>query len=356
MASRAARRIVSAPSSLAIVGERVSSRIDALLAAERDRWWRVDDDLEHPFAMLRRFVARGGKRLRPTFCYWAFVGAGGDREDPMIIDAGAGLELLHTFALLHDDVMDGSDLRRGEPAMHKAFASEHESGAWRGDAGRFGDGAAILVGDLAFVYADLMTRAIPAGARPVFDEARVELCAGQYLDLIGMMRSERDADRAAKIARYKSGKYTVERPLHFGAALAGHLDEFEKELSAVGLPLGDAFQLRDDVLGVFGEPEATGKPVGDDLRQGKLTQLLAAAVIRLGDEGALARVGARDLTEDEVQAIQDAIAASGALAEIEDLIERRLDEALAAIETLPFGHEAKDALRDVALYVAWRVN
>src|SRR5680860_262569 len=167
MASRAARRIVSAPSSLALVGDRVASRIDALLVAERARWSQIDDDLVHPFVMLRRFVARGGKRLRPAFCYWAFVGAGGSPDDPMIIDAGGGLELLHTFALMHDDVMDGSDRRRGEPTMHVAFASEHDAGHWRGESRRFGDGAAILVGDLAFVYADLLTRMIPAGARPV---------------------------------------------------------------------------------------------------------------------------------------------------------------------------------------------
>lgn len=327
--------------------------MNELLDAERVRWATVDPDLDAPFAALQEFVAAGGKRLRPAFCYWACVGAGGDPDNEDVIDACGALELLHTFALIHDDIMDGSERRRGRAALHTAFTASHHAGGWRGEARRFGDGAAILVGDLAFVYADQLLRYVPADARIVFDELRLELCAGQYLDLAGTVRGERDSTRAWRIERYKSAKYTVERPMHLGAALAGR-DDLAPALSAVGLPLGDAFQLRDDILGVFGDADATGKPVGDDLREGKLTPLLAAAVRRLGDGGVLARVGASDLTAGDVTAIQGALVECGALAETEDMIGRRLDDALAALAVAPLSRDAKAALEDLASYVAWR--
>ena len=269
-----------APASLAAVGDRAEARIATLLDAEQARWQPVDASLSDALDALRDLVNAGGKRLRPAFCHWAFVGAGGDPDDTVTVDAGAALELLHTFALVHDDIMDGSDRRRGEQAMHRAFADRHRQRGWRGPAARFGDGAAILVGDFAFVYADLLMTDAPRAARAVFDELRIELCVGQFLDLSATATGARDADRARTIEWYKSGKYTVERPLHVGAALAGRLDELEDPLSAFGLPLGEAFQLRDDLLGVFGTESVTGKPVGDDLREGKLTPLLAAATAR----------------------------------------------------------------------------
>ncbi len=154
----------------------------------------------------------------------------------MVVDAGAALELLHTFALVHDDVMDGSDRRRGLPAVHRRFITEHGDARWRGEPRRFGEGAAILVGDFAFVYADMLFAGAPVPARRIFDELRVELCVGQYLDLVGTASASNDPVQAARIERYKSGKYTVERPLHLGAALAGRLDELEAPLSAVGPP------------------------------------------------------------------------------------------------------------------------
>ena len=186
--------------------------------------------------------------------------------------------------------MDGSTLRRGRPAVHAAFETRHDAIGGRGERRRFGEGAAILIGDFAFVYADILFAGAPDAARAVFDELRLELCVGQFLDLVGTAGGSADPEQAARIERYKSGKYTVERPLHLGAALAGRLDELAAPLSAVGLPLGEAFQLRDDLLGVFGDPAVTGKPVGDDLREGKLTPLVAAAAAR-ADAGSSAAPG-----------------------------------------------------------------
>ena len=264
------RRTAAFSEALDPVADRVETRIDALLVNEQKRWIAVDPALGDPLDALREFVAAGGKRLRPAFCACAFVGAGGSiLDDPAVIDAAAALELVHTFALVHDDIMDGSDTRRGRDAVHRQFARRHEDESWRGPARRFGDGMAILVGDFALVYADILLRGAPADAQEIYDELRVELCVGQSLDLVGTATARTDAETARRISTYKSGKYTVERPLHLGAALAGRDEELSGPLSAIGLPMGEAFQLRDDVLGAFGETAVTGKPVGDDLLEGK---------------------------------------------------------------------------------------
>jgi geranylgeranyl diphosphate synthase type I len=344
------------PPGLAAVGARAEQRIGTLLDAERARWQAVDAGLAEAIDALADLVRAGGKRLRPAFCHWAFVGAGGDPDDPVALDAGAALELLHSFALVHDDIMDGSELRRGRPAVHRAFQDRHDAEGWRGPGQRFGEGAAILVGDFAFVYADVLVTRVPPEARAVFDELRLELCVGQFLDLRATATGERDPERARTIEWYKSGKYTVERPLHLGAALAGRLADLRAPLSAFGLPLGEAFQLRDDLLGVFGAEDVTGKPVGDDLREGKLTPLLAAAASRCDDGGTrlLERVGQTDLRGDEIDAIRELLVATGAVAEIETRIERLVDESLTALATVPITEEARTALADLGRFVAWR--
>src|SRR5690606_18912845 len=209
--------------------------------------------------------------------FWGYCGAGGDRDDDAVIDAGAAFEMLQAFALVHDDVMDGSAVRRGARTAHLAFGDRHVDDGWRGEARRFGEGVAILIGDLAHVYADQLLPRRNPDVQQVWDELRIELNVGQFLDLLGTARADIDPAVARRLARSKSGKYTLARPLHVGAALAGGLSELEAPLSAYGDPLGEAFQLRDDLLGAFGEEEATGKPVGDDLREGKPTPLLAAA-------------------------------------------------------------------------------
>jgi geranylgeranyl diphosphate synthase, type I len=345
-----------APASLAAVGDRAEARILVLLDSERERWQPVDPALSDALDALRALVVAGGKRLRPAFCHWAFVGAGGDPADEVAVDAGAALELLHSFALVHDDIMDGSDRRRGEPAVHRAFIERHVASGWRGQSRRFGEGAAILVGDFAFVYADVLVANVPPDARAVFDELRIELCVGQFLDLSATATGGRDAAQARTIEWYKSGKYTVERPLHLGAAIAGRLDELRAPLSAFGLPLGEAFQLRDDLLGVFGTEAVTGKPVGDDLREGKFTPLLASAAGRAqgADRRLLDRVGAEDLSVAEIGDICDLLSATGAVAEIEARIEALVDESLAALEIAPIDPTAQTALAELGRFVAWR--
>jgi geranylgeranyl diphosphate synthase type I len=334
----------------------VEDRLRSLLSAEQARWSAVDPDLEAPISCLADLVLAGGKRLRPAFCHWAYVGAGGDPADQIAVDAGAGFELLHAFALVHDDVMDGSDRRRGTDTAHRVFATLHEAAGWRGEARRFGEGVAILVGDLAFVYADLLMADAPRQARDIYDELRVELNIGQYLDVLGTARGGVGLATARRIASYKSGRYTVERPLHVGAALAGRLADLEGPLSAYGDPLGEAFQLRDDVLGAFGDAVLTGKPVGDDLREGKPTPILAVALERATGAGAslLQRVGDPALTDADVSVLQQVIIDSGALAEAEARIEALTDRAVTAAWAAPLVPEAQVALCELAAYIATR--
>ncbi|MBV8950977.1 MAG: polyprenyl synthetase family protein, partial [Actinobacteria bacterium] len=240
--------------------------------------------------------------------------------------------------------------------VHREFVDRHAREGWHGEPRRFGEGIAILVGDLALVYADMLMTDAPAVARRVFDDLRVELCVGQLLDLTATASGSRDPAAARRIERYKSGKYTVERPLHLGAALAGRFESLATPLSDFGLPLGEAFQLRDDVLGVFGDPVRTGKPVGDDLREGKLTPLVAAAAAKAHGAQArvLARLGDTALDDADVVALQQILIETGARAEVEASIERLVADALDALTRLPVTPDAQRALEELALFAAWR--
>jgi geranylgeranyl diphosphate synthase type I len=342
------------PAALRATAQRVEARLDALLADEAARWAAVDSELGAPLQCLRDLVLSGGKRLRPAFCEWTYLGAGGD-DPTRAVDVGAGLELLHAFALIHDDVMDGAARRRGVTTAHRAFDDRHRVARWHGESRRFGEGVAILIGDLAFVYADMLVAALPDAARRIWDELRIELNVGQYLDMLGTARGDADLETAQRISTYKSGKYTVERPLHLGAALAGQLDRLEAPLSAYGLPLGEAFQLRDDLLGAFGDSHAIGKPVGDDLREGKPTPLLAIARERASTDEAEARAAVgSDLTADRLAAVQQALVSTGAATEVERRIEALTKQAVDAANALPLDASARDALADLATFVAWR--
>ena len=309
---------------------------------------------------IRRLTLSGGKRLRPAFAYWAFVALGGEPSDERIIEVGSAIELLHGFALFHDDIMDGADSRRGVPTTHVTLAEHHQAEHWAGESRRFGEGAAILIGDLAFVMADELFGEVPRDVRSMWHELRLELNVGQYLDMLGSARRERRREIAERICRYKSGKYTVERPLHIGALLAApsDVDATITAFSQIGLPLGDAFQMRDDVLGVFGDSSVTGKPVGNDLREGKPTPLLARAfeMANVAQTEVLSTVGQEGLSIENVAHIQSVIVNCGALAATETLIEQLRDQSVAAINSsIPAG-EARDALIALAMYVTARAT
>ena len=303
-------------------------------------------------------LLNGGKRLRPLFCYWGWRAAFGNAShQDCVVTAASSLEFLQACALVHDDVMDGSDTPRGLPAAHRQFASMHRGSQWLGIPDRFGEGAAILLGDLCLSWADqlLLTSGLPTqnlnAAKSVYNEMRTELMAGQYLDLLEQARGGGSVERALRVVRYKSAKYTIERPLHIGAALALAPQEVFDAYSGYGLPLGEAFQLRDDILGVFGDPEVTGKPAGDDLREGKRTVLIAIATDRatpqqlqsihelLGDEH-LSAVG--------IETLREIIRDTGSLDYTEDLISELLEKSLSALSSAPLDQGAVTALTDLA--------
>jgi geranylgeranyl diphosphate synthase type I len=301
----------------------------------------------------------GGKRLRPAFCYWGWRGAGGC-DCPEILAAAAALELLHASALVHDDVMDASDTRRGQAALHRQFAARHAEQRWRGSAQSFGTGAAILLGDLLLCWSDemfrssgLATEALLRG-QPVLDRMRTEVMAGQYLDMLAQATGDVSLESALRVAEYKSAKYTIERPLHLGAAMAGpaKLADVEAAFSGYGLPLGVAFQLRDDILGVFGDPAQTGKPAGDDVREGKRTVLLAITMARANARQVALisrRLGDPLLNAAGTAEVRAVITDTGALAECEQMINRHVARALGALKRAPITAEARDALAELAV-------
>jgi geranylgeranyl diphosphate synthase type I len=334
----------------------VQATLDAFLAEQAEILVGISADLA-PFTTWLGELISGGKRLRPAFCIWGYLGAGGE-DLTAGLRAAASLELLQACALVHDDVMDDSDMRRGKPAAHRRFATLHRGSSWLGDAQRFGDGSAILLGDLCLSWADeLMFRSgfgpEPLGrAKAVYDRMRTELMAGQYLDLLEQARGGGSVERSMLVVRYKSAKYTIERPLHLGAALAGADDAFLAALSGYGLPLGEAFQLRDDVLGVFGDPAETGKPAGDDLREGKRTLLVGTAMERAtAEQAAHLREGLGDphLTAEAIDDLRSIILATGALDEVESVIAVRTQQAVRALDAAPLAADARVALERLAV-------
>jgi geranylgeranyl diphosphate synthase type I len=345
------------PAFLAQLASEVEAHLDSVIATEQARWARVNPGLSVPFTEMRSLVLGGGKRLRPAFCEWGALAAGGCSRE-LVVRTGAALELLHAFALFHDDIMDGSSTRRGEKTTHTRHAEIHRAEKLDGDAQRYGDGVGILVGDLTYVYADELMADTPRRVRALWSELRIEVNIGQYLDIVGSAHRERSLTAARQIYRYKTAKYTVERPMHLGALLAEpDLPEVVlDQLSAVGLPLGEAFQMRDDVLGVFGEPSVTGKPVGDDLREGKPTALLALATERANatQRHVLDNVGRPDVDAATIVQIQNVITDTGALADTEARITDLTNESVAHLDALSISDDVRSRFLDLARVVSWR--
>ncbi|MFG2291488.1 polyprenyl synthetase family protein [Streptomyces sp. NPDC048595] len=325
------------------VDERLATFLDAKahLAAAQGFPAEVTD-------VLRDLVLGGGKRIRPVLCVAGWRAAGGRGDEGPVLRVAASLEMFHAFALVHDDVMDRSATRRGRPSAHEAIAARHMG---RPGARRLGVDAAVLLGDLALAWSDelLHTAGVRAdrfaAATVVLDGMRTELMYGQYLDLLATGRPSTDVDAALRIARFKSAKYTVERPLQLGAVLAGADAGVCAALSAFGLPLGEAFQLRDDLLGAFGDPSETGKSAAEDLHEGKHTVLLSLALRRatkseralLTDHGPGARLGPA-----RVARIRAVLEETGARIGVEELIRERAHQALRALDEdgLPAGAAA----------------
>ena len=333
---------------------RVGECLAEFLAVQRDHIDVIGADVL-PLHDAIVDLTNGGKRLRPAFAYWGYI-AGGGSDGEEIVRASTALELLQACALIHDDVMDGSDTRRGIPSIHRRFENLHHENRWSGNAATYGNGAAILVGDMCLAWADelLMCSGFSAAqltrAKTMYDIMRTELMAGQYLDLLEQARGGGSIARVQHVMRYKSAKYTIERPLLIGAALADASGPVQHALSAYGLALGEAFQLRDDVLGVFGDPAQTGKPAGDDIREGKRTVLVEWAMANtnaLGRAVLDSHLGSLSLNDADVSAVRTMLIECGALAQVETMISEATAAAEAALDAI--SEPAKSALHALAV-------
>ena len=334
--------------------EAINLSLTHFVDRENEYLHSIGSELVPVASALKNFLVDSGKRFRPLFAAAGFVGSGGIL-DQHSINAIASIELVHVCALIHDDVMDGSDTRRGAPSIHKLFEKIHSENKLSGSPEQFGVASAILLGDLALVWASKALHESGINpqsllrALPLYDEMRVELMAGQYLDVYEQALASESIERSLKVARFKSGKYSIERPLHFGASLASGSNL--AAYSGYGIPLGEAFQLRDDLLGVFGNPEQTGKPAGDDLREGKRTVLIAATLERSPADvknRINSLLGKSDLSSAEVDELRGIITTSGAADFVEEMITRLTAESLQALNTGTITSDAKAFLVHMA--------
>ena len=346
------------------LGAEVHRELTAFLKSKRNEAAQIDSQFVAAVDSLSDFVLGGGKRLRPTFAWWGWRGAGGSPTGPearAVLRAVSSLELIQACALVHDDLMDDSTTRRGAPTVHVDFSARHRAAGWLGTPERFGAATAILLGDIALAWADDMLRSAElwpgqlGRVHTVWQAMRTELLAGQYLDMLTQARGDETPETALQIDRYKTAAYTVERPLHLGAAIAGADPALVDAYRRFGADIGVAFQLRDDLLGMFGDPEVTGKPAGDDLREGKRT-LLVAYGLRNAD--ALRHTAAADLLrgaignpqvdEDTVTEIRQLLIELGAVAEVEHRITELTNAALASLCAANLAEPAGARLTELA--------
>jgi geranylgeranyl diphosphate synthase, type I len=343
---------------------RIETALDSFLTERFETLRTLSTDVEPVLRAARQIVLGGGKRLRPQFAYLGWQAAArADDDDQPIVTAAGGLELLHACALVHDDVIDRSAMRRGRPTAHAAFEALHAQAGFAGSRGDFGRGVAIILGDLLFTWADHMiaTAGLPPSALPraraVYDRMRETLVAGQYLDLLLQARGRSQAVDTLRVVEYKTSAYTVEGPLLFGAAAADASRELTAALSAYGRRVGEAFQLRDDVLGAFGDPQRTGKPASDDLHDGKQTLLVAISAERADSVQAAVlhrHLGNPSLDRAGMDELRQLFVDTGALAEVELRISTSIALACATLRDATMQPSAREALDELALAAAHR--
>jgi geranylgeranyl diphosphate synthase type I len=346
----------AATSVLEQLRQRIDFEIKNFLSNSSGYITSIGSELDEVAAEMEAFLLHGGKRFRPLLSCIGAMSVEGALPTDAIVKASGSLEFLHACALIHDDLMDGSDTRRSRPSVHRHFENLHREGKMAGDSAGYGVATAILLGDLALIWSDQILHQSGISPErliatlPIFDELRVELMAGQFLDVHEQSLATTDTERSLKVASYKSGKYSIERPLHFGARLAGGDDRLLADLSRYGIPIGEAFQLRDDLLGVFGDPEETGKPAGDDLREGKRTVLIALAFegSEVAGKKELAEIGNRQLDANQVTRIREVITSSGAVTKVEEMISQRAESARKALDSHLISASAKPLLELMA--------
>lgn len=327
----------------------LSERLLDWLAARESTWLAENPAVGELTSRLSEFVGRGGKRLRPALVFFAFRGVGG-RDEVAALDLGMATEMLHTYLLIHDDIMDRAEVRRGQPTAHLLFGQDHLARGWRGDSARHGEAVAILLGDLAHSYAlDLFLAANAALGNEtlprIFMEMSQEVVCGQYLEMTAPFRPEWTTDDLLSVLRLKSGRYSVERPIELGATAGGASVATLESLNVYGESLGEAFQLKDDLLGIFGASDAVGKSVDSDIAEGKITVLVRQTLDSCGPQEkdlVLEALGNADASSQTLAKVREIVETSGARAHVETMIERRLEKASLALSTLDLESDAAE--------------
>ena len=362
----------------------VQANLDSFCQKQRTDFEAISADLI-PVVDYTQSLLQGGKRFRALFCYWAWRACLNDSSyhqseqeiqdsEQAIAGIAASLEMFHAAALVHDDLLDQSDTRRGAPAIHKRFETLHKEKSWAGAPERFGVAGSVLVGDLMLGWSSEIfgnallhspNREIESACRDEFSLMRVEVMAGQYLDVLEENAAatrpvSEGVGRAEKVILYKTAKYSIEAPLRIGAAFAGADPAKLSQFTQFGIPLGIAFQLRDDILGVFGDPSVTGKPAGDDLREGKRTVLVALTLEALTErspsmaESFEELLTSRELDTHQIAFMQKLIKDSGALEKTERMIVELGDRSLESLDAANLEESAKATLKALALKVISR--
>ncbi len=341
----------------------VRGALDAFLASRHSDIAAIGQPVVDAVSYLESFVLDGGKRIRPLYAWAGFVGAGGldkaEEAPAAMLRAASSLEFIQACALIHDDIVDASDSRRGNPTVHRSLEKLHRDHNWRGDSARYGESAAILAGDMALVWAEDMftdsglSAAALQRARTAWRGMRTEVIGGQLLDINLEATNSESIELAENVNRFKTAAYTIERPLHLGAAIAGATNKLIAAFRGYGRDIGIAFQLRDDELGVFGDPKVTGKPAGDDLREGKRTVLLALALRHADAADPTAAATLRRLVgqtddPDDIARMAQIIADSGAREQLEERITRLTASGLQHLQAANVAPEVTEMLERLA--------
>ncbi|MEY8209673.1 polyprenyl synthetase family protein [Corynebacterium sp. MNWGS58] len=353
----------------------VQRALESFFAQRRRELDSIGEPVVQAIEYLERFVLDGGKRIRPLYLWAGFWAAAaqndataarestqndGTEDHAAVIRAAAALELIQACALIHDDILDASETRRGKPAVHRQIAHTHGDLDLEGDSSHFGVSIAILLGDMALAWADdlfhgagISPQALLRAQQP-WHGMRQEVIGGQMLDISLEARADESRSLAANVNRFKTAAYTIERPLHLGAAIGGGSDELIAAFRGYGRDIGIAFQLRDDLLGVFGDPDVTGKPAGDDLREGKRTELVALTLTRADatDPAAaneLRRMLGNTADTADINRMREIITNSGAVDEIESHISRLRDSGLAYLRQVELADDVRNNLEALAI-------
>lgn len=337
--------------------------IELFLKERRKEFAEISKEATELVNEIERFMLAGGKRARPAFLYSGYIASGGKAHDAVVF-ASMCVEFLHTFALIHDDIIDRSDTRRGRETSHKAFEGLYKAKKLRGDGSQFSLSAAVLTGDLAAAFAENVLTNSPfpqeriKRARWFFDQMKAQVIAGEYLDVLGGYKKRLSEEEVLNVLEYKTAKYTVERPLQIGAMLAGAEVEILEAFTAYGIPLGQAFQLQDDILGTFGDPTELGKPVNSDIREGKKTVLIAKAYEwaesyqkKILDEV----LGNQESSKSEIDKVREIIYKVGAYDYAVRLSHKLIEQAKDALNSAKLEEEGKDYLLAAADYLLSRV-